>query len=88
MAGIWADGSSFTPGIVIPHKTIETEFNECRYTREKVDILYHEKGFINTDCFLCWAEEKFFPKIESKREMYEYSGRGVANDGWLWSQRK
>lgn len=77
VAGICADGSHITPGVVIPRKTIETELYECGYTKEKVSITFQENCFFDTNAFLIWVHAHFFPDIESKIAAFNYTGEAV-----------
>ena len=51
LAGIAADGSTITPAVIVPHKTIEMELFENGYTPDKVMLAYQENGFFTTEIF-------------------------------------
>ena len=66
IAGIYADGSTLTPGIVVSRKTIEMKLYECWYTPEKVSICFQENGFFDTSTFLIWAYSHFSMILKQK----------------------
>ena len=63
LAGIAADGSTITPAVIVPRKTIEMELFENGYTPDKVMLAYQENGFFTIEIFERWAFEVFFPEI-------------------------
>ena len=77
LVAIAADGSAFTPAVVVPRKTVETELYEFGYTTDKICYGYSETGFFSTELFEKWAFEYFFPEVRQRREKYKYSGECV-----------
>ena len=77
LVAIASDGSAFTPAVVVPRKTVETELYEFGYTTDKICYGYSETGFFSTELFEKWAFEYFFPEVRQRRKKYNYSRKFV-----------
>jgi hypothetical protein len=74
IACITADGSFLRPCVVIPRKTYDDDLCTYGLTKEKIDVYYQRKGYIDKDIFEEWFQETFVAEIVQRRAKHEYGG--------------
>lgn len=74
LAGIFGDGTTLKPFIIIERKTIEMELLLEGYSPRKYHFVYQEKAYITMQSFHLWAKDILFPEIQRRRRKYNYQG--------------
>ena len=74
IAAIAADGTALRPMVVVQRETVEAELLLRGYTLDKVYLRRSDTGFVNTELFLDWGREIFFPELRRRRAEQSYEG--------------
>jgi hypothetical protein len=77
VACIAADGYRMKPFIILERKTIETDIVLYGYSQFNVSMVHQENAFMTAALFDRWSDEVFFPSIEKRRSMFDYTGKVI-----------
>jgi hypothetical protein len=75
-ACIAADGSAIKPLLIMSTGSIIEDIEEAGLTKDKVQFIFQNLGFIIKRIFKYWYTEFFFPYAEMKREENNYQRYG------------
>jgi hypothetical protein len=74
LACIAADGSDTKPLVIIPRKTLDTDFRLTGLTSEKVQIESQSNGYFDIRNFKKRPVEILLPELKRRREIYRHGG--------------
>jgi hypothetical protein len=76
-ACIAADGSAIKPLLIMSTGSIIEDIEEAGFTKDKVQFIFQNHGFMTKRIFHYWCTEIFFPYVEMKREENNYHNMAV-----------
>jgi hypothetical protein len=74
LGGIFGDGTTLKPILVVPRETLDSEIIERGYPQKNVSIYSRDNGFIDTEIFDSWIAIILIPEIMRRRNSTGYIG--------------